>query len=281
MAYSLSDHVLRHHRPEGRTSVPPACAGEPPPAAGRAADSAERVSTLGEDAGERSAHRTTVAELRQQVDALESEREALALAVAELRGVLTVEDVDEALAGIGLPPLGELAGGGKEEIARVPDEPADSQEAQAGSTQEAKDPAEPERAVEAPAREPADESRLAGPADGASEATSVAQVNLKLLEVLTLLKQSLETAPPERAPALEVPPEVTVAIAREVAGRIQEALRSGDASLLELSLAGGGASSSAGESGGAYWTTERRRQPFRRIPLDDIQAVIDELARSS
>jgi hypothetical protein len=91
------------------------------------------------------------------------------------------------------------------------------------------------------------------------------EIHSKLAELLRLLKQSLEAKGNSAARMVEIPKNLTLEIAREVAGRVKESL----ASPLH-------ASDQNDPHGKPRLTPEGATAP-KKIPLDDVAAIIDQI----
>lgn len=198
-----------------------------------------------------------VRDLREWLDSLRTEWDVVTAYVGELRKLLEPDDVEAAMAVCGIDPTPLLQD--------VEDAPTADAYDTSGPIVEAERSAVSSAASgsNAPAKSLLDE--LAN-ADEAS-------INRRLVEVLALLQQNLETIATDAKRQVSVPPEVTQAIAKEVAGRVQQTLTSGGAAT--------GSTNGEGERVGSYWAGGGADEPFRRIPLDDIESVIDELIRNS
>ena len=98
--------------------------------------------------------------------------------------------------------------------------------------------------------------------------TESSDVHSKLAELLKLLKQSLEAKGSNAASIVEIPKHLTLEIAREVAGRVKESLVS-----LPRAAPDGGQSSSKGRG---VFSPEELGAP-KKIPLDDVAAIIDQI----
>jgi hypothetical protein len=178
----------------------------------------------------------------------------LEAAVEEFRKALEPDDFEDALAAVGLSPLLTslppvvLA---SEVAANAPPAPAEAARAAAGSGRA--------RRRNAPV---AGESL---PAPRTADAGEGGMIQDKLAELLALLKENLalkETA------AVEIPRNVTMEIAREVAGRVKDTVLS---SLKSAPAAGTGSAGQTPPPAAPPATVEKR------IPIGDVAAMIDHL----
>jgi hypothetical protein len=192
------------------------------------------------DSEERAA---TLGALGEHLDGLRAEWDVLTACVGELHNLLAPADFNEALIACGLDPLPGCEPVGTEE-------PATTTSTGLANTVAA----------------PLDSSSGLDDADELS-------VNRRLVEVLAMIQQNLESTSARDASGISVPADLTTAIAHEVAEKIRESLHTGDGSPGQI--AGKGESAPA-----AYWKNVEAQGTPRRIPLDDIQAVIDELTKS-
>ncbi len=197
----------------------------------------------------------SVRDLREWLDSLRTEWDVVTAYVSELRKLLAPEDVETAMAVCGLDPSALAEAQAEErteaqEVSRVEEIETSAPSSDSASTTPGASPI----------------PSLIADLEGADEST----INRRLVEVLALLQQNLETLATDAKRQVNVPAEVTQAIAKEVAGRVQETLGPG----------GADQKSGSEENVGSYWAGGGSDDSFRRIPLDDIESVIDELIRN-
>lgn len=123
------------------------------------------------------------------------------------------------------------------------------------------------RAPPPPSRSERDSSARKTPEDTADTTTDIRS---QLAELTSLLRQHVEfTMDQGSGPRLELPRQLTLSIAREVAGRVKD-------SVLETLRERG-----AGENGRDSGPSGERRSEKepKKVPLDDIAAMIDQLTK--
>jgi len=181
---------------------------------------------------------TTLHTLSAQLDGLRAEWDVLTACVSELRTLLSPADFNEALVACGLDSLPGCATVGN---------PNPQTDAPSGNA------------------DPTGCDVLDG-LENADELT----VNRRLVEVLAMIKKNLESSSHPDVSNVAVPADLTTAIARQVADEIRESLHE-NGYRCETTRGKNGAVESS------YWTNVDGQGPQRRIPLDDVEAVIDEL----
>jgi hypothetical protein len=115
---------------------------------------------------------------------------------------------------------------------------------------------------------PAPAAAETGPLAAPREAT---EIDAKLGELLKLVKEGLVSRPGESPSRVEIPRHLTQEIAREVAGRVKD-------SVLSSIQQQGAAADEVRLAPPAAAPAPARAAP-RRIPLDDIGAIIDQITR--
>lgn len=122
-----------------------------------------------------------------------------------------------------------------------------------------------------PAPAPPKEKASAGVDPNGPSSKESSEIHSKLAELLKLLKESLEARGSSAARMVEIPKNLTLEIAREVAGKVKETICS------SVKMASRNEPSIASESHGASQPSFGEPVAQKRIPLDDVAAIIDQI----
>lgn len=238
MPISLAEFLEPRPRPEGNQ--------ERSPDAGGPAAAAQNVPGGTSPAGGRQVSQETLDELKALLGELSSEWEAVVKAVGAYKQEIRGESPFAA------PPPAPKPGAPR----ATPSQPKPQAAPRPVAAQPG--PGKPTRSTAA-----GEKAKPSAPASGEPTASAAApDLNAKLGELLKLLKESVASRESSRPQPVELPHQVTRAIAREVADQVLESIGSG----------GGGPLPAAREAARPAAPTGPKK-----IPIGDLNALIEQL----